>query len=88
MRVTRAVLGIRTPQRSRTTRREAGARPVRSSPNSGAGTREAPPQDSGRLEAGQPTDRGAGGRPHGSDKGREGGGEGGGVPPAQKPEYP
>ncbi|PKW06000.1 hypothetical protein SAMN05428944_6959 [Streptomyces sp. 1222.5] len=46
------------------------------------------PQDSGRLKAGQPTDRGPGGHPHGSDKGRKGGGEGGGVPPAQKPEHP
>ncbi|MER6426556.1 hypothetical protein ABT272_02215 [Streptomyces sp900105245] len=48
----------------------------------------ATPQDSGRLKAGQPTDRGTGGHPHGPDKGRKGGGEGGGVPPAQKPEHP
>lgn len=29
-----------------------------------------------------------GGRPHGSDKGKRGGGEGGGVPPAQSNEFP
>lgn len=29
-----------------------------------------------------------GARPHGTDKGSKGGGEGGGVPPAQQPPYP
>ncbi|MFG3009772.1 hypothetical protein ACGFZB_04805 [Streptomyces cinerochromogenes] len=47
----------------------------------------AAPQDSGELKARQ-TGRGAGGRPHGTDKGGKGGGEGGGVPPAQQPEHP
>ncbi|KOX11063.1 hypothetical protein [Streptomyces sp. NRRL B-3648] len=47
----------------------------------------ATPQDSGELKARQ---RGgdAGTRPHGTDKGAEGGGEGGGVPPAQQPDHP
>ncbi|MED7922828.1 hypothetical protein SMD20_01175 [Nonomuraea sp. LP-02] len=27
-------------------------------------------------------------RPHGTDKGRKGGGKGGGVPPGQQPPYP
>ncbi|MET8613216.1 MULTISPECIES: hypothetical protein [Streptomyces] len=46
----------------------------------------ATPQDSGELKARQA--RGAETRPHGSDKGDKGGGEGGGVPPAQRPEHP
>ncbi|MGW5371828.1 hypothetical protein ACWER6_15020 [Streptomyces sp. NPDC004009] len=46
------------------------------------------PQDSGELKARQSAGRGAEGRPHGSDKGRKGGGEGGGVPPAQQPDHP
>jgi hypothetical protein len=29
-----------------------------------------------------------GGRPHGTDKGRKGGGRGGGVPPGQRSPYP
>ncbi|GGW41423.1 hypothetical protein GCM10010503_17010 [Streptomyces lucensis JCM 4490] len=48
----------------------------------------ATPQDSGELKARQTADGGAGGRPHGTDKGKKGGGEGGGVPPAQQPEHP
>ncbi|GEJ98698.1 hypothetical protein ACWDU8_11590 [Streptomyces sp. NPDC003388] len=48
----------------------------------------ATPQDSGELKARQSAGRGAEDRPHGSDKGRKGGGEGGGVPPAQQPEHP
>ncbi|MEU1710405.1 hypothetical protein ABZ478_34500 [Streptomyces sp. NPDC005706] len=46
------------------------------------------PQDSGQLKARQNTRRGAGARPHGPDKGEKGGGEGGGVPPAQQPDHP
>ncbi|MEV7689777.1 hypothetical protein ACFW1F_29040 [Streptomyces bungoensis] len=48
----------------------------------------ATPQDSGELKARQKTERGGGARPHGPDKGGKGGGEGGGVPPAQQPEHP
>ena len=48
----------------------------------------ATPQDSGQMKARQQAERAAGGRPHGSDKGEKGGGEGGGVPPAQRPEHP
>ncbi|MER7521092.1 hypothetical protein [Streptomyces sp. NPDC126499] len=49
----------------------------------GAGT----PQDSSALKANQPAGpRGKGGRPHGTDKGERGGGEGGGTPPDQQPE--
>jgi anti-anti-sigma regulatory factor len=46
------------------------------------------PQDSGQMKARQEAERAAGGRPHGSDKGEKGGGEGGGVPPAQRPDHP
>ncbi|GGY86733.1 hypothetical protein CP967_29890 [Streptomyces nitrosporeus] len=46
------------------------------------------PQDSAELKARQPgTPRGSG-RPHGTDKGRSGGGRGGGIPPAQRPDHP
>ncbi|WP_251092020.1 hypothetical protein [Streptomyces sp. Caat 7-52] len=48
----------------------------------------ATPQDSGELKARQRPGHGAGARPHGSDKGAKGGGEGGGVPPAQQPDHP
>lgn len=51
----------------------------------------AAPQDSGEQKARQTTDRAAGDRPHGSPKGAKGakgGGEGGGVPPAQQPDHP
>ncbi|MET9954074.1 hypothetical protein ABZ135_21325 [Streptomyces sp. NPDC006339] len=40
------------------------------------------PQNSAALKAEQP--RGKGGRPHGTDKGERGGGEGGGTPPDQQ----
>ncbi|MEU6666831.1 ANTAR domain-containing protein [Streptomyces sp. NPDC046727] len=48
----------------------------------------ATPQDSGELKARQAARRDAEARPHGSDKGEKGGGEGGGVPPAQRPDHP
>ncbi|MFD8394995.1 ANTAR domain-containing protein [Streptomyces sp. NPDC059680] len=48
----------------------------------------ATPQDSGQTKARHAAERAAGGRPHGSDKGKKGGGEGGGVPPAQQPDHP
>ncbi|MBL1084570.1 hypothetical protein JK359_21810 [Streptomyces actinomycinicus] len=47
----------------------------------------ATPQDVAELKARQ-AHRDEAGRPHGSDKGAKGGGEGGGVPPAQQPEHP
>jgi hypothetical protein len=47
----------------------------------------ATPQDIGELKARQKADR-TGPRPHGSDKGEKGGGQGGGVPPAQRPDHP
>ncbi|MFF7972375.1 ANTAR domain-containing protein [Streptomyces sp. NPDC007905] len=48
----------------------------------------ATPQDSGELKARQAAGRGERARPHGPDKGKKGGGEGGGVPPAQQPDHP
>ncbi|MGW2488234.1 ANTAR domain-containing protein [Streptomyces sp. NPDC001606] len=48
----------------------------------------ATPQDSGELRARQQAGKGTGAHPHGTDKGKKGGGEGGGVPPAQQPEHP
>lgn len=45
------------------------------------------PQDSGELKARQAKDTNDA-RAHGTDKGRKGGGEGGGVPPDQQPEHP
>ncbi|MFD6286521.1 hypothetical protein [Streptomyces sp. NPDC060205] len=48
----------------------------------------ATPQDSGELKARQGAAQDAGTRPHGTDKGKKGGGEGGGVPPAQQPDHP
>ncbi|MEV6114542.1 ANTAR domain-containing protein [Streptomyces sp. NPDC052109] len=48
----------------------------------------ATPQDSGELKARQAAARRADDRAHGSDKGEKGGGEGGGVPPAQRPDHP
>lgn len=45
------------------------------------------PEDSRRTKAAE-GDGGAGGHPHGTDKGAKGGGEGGGVPPAQQPDHP
>ncbi|GAA3387546.1 hypothetical protein [Streptomyces roseoviridis] len=48
----------------------------------GAGT----PQDSSALKANQPAGSRGKGRPHGTDKGERGGGEGGGTPPDQQPE--
>ncbi|MEU0060600.1 hypothetical protein [Streptomyces sp. NPDC006334] len=47
----------------------------------------ATPEDSRRLKASQ-AGGGASGHPHGTDKGDKGGGEGGGVPPAQQPDHP
>ncbi|MGW0706341.1 hypothetical protein ACWD4G_10305 [Streptomyces sp. NPDC002643] len=46
----------------------------------------ATPQHSGEHKAGQ--DRLRAGHAHGTDKGDKGGGEGGGVPPDQRPEHP
>ncbi|WP_189888103.1 hypothetical protein [Streptomyces xantholiticus] len=48
----------------------------------GAGT----PEDSQSLKA-EERDKG-GGRPHGTDRGHKGGGEGGGTPPDQQPNHP
>ncbi|MGW5651293.1 hypothetical protein [Streptomyces humi] len=47
----------------------------------------ATPQHSGELKARQTGDT-DGGHVHGTDKGTKGGGEGGGVPPDQRPEHP
>ncbi|MCG7207220.1 hypothetical protein [Streptomyces arenae] len=47
----------------------------------------ATPQDSGELKARQTEDTGEG-HAHGTDKGARGGGEGGGVPPDQRPDHP
>ncbi|MFF5970401.1 hypothetical protein ACFY7C_02635 [Streptomyces sp. NPDC012769] len=45
----------------------------------------ATPQDSAALKAQQASEpRGKRGRPHGTDKGERGGGEGGGTPPDQR----
>jgi len=46
------------------------------------------PQDSQELKASQESEGGAGARAHGTDRGDKGGGEGGGTPPAQRPEHP
>lgn len=48
----------------------------------GAGT----PQDSRELKASQDSQHGA--PAHGTDRGDKGGGEGGGTPPAQRPDHP
>ncbi|MGK5543602.1 hypothetical protein ACSNOH_02515 [Streptomyces sp. URMC 127] len=47
-------------------------------------------QESAESKAGLDRKAGPGGpeRAHGSDKGRKGGGRGGGVPPEQSPEHP
>jgi hypothetical protein len=42
-------------------------------------------QDSAKLHAGE---KPRAGHPHGTDKGRKGGGRGGGVPPEQRPPHP
>lgn len=48
----------------------------------GAGT----PQDSQARKAAEPTVNG--GRAHGTDRGKKGGGRGGGTPPEQQPDHP
>lgn len=49
----------------------------------------ATPQDSRELKAQAPREEAARkGRPHGTDKGHKGGGEGGAVPPEQRPDHP
>lgn len=47
-------------------------------------------QDAAEAKAGMDRRIGPGGseRPHSTDKGRRGGGEGGGVPPDQEPDHP
>jgi hypothetical protein len=47
----------------------------------------ATPQRSGELKARQAEDT-DGGHAHGTDKGNKGGGEGGKVPPDQRPDHP
>ncbi|WP_282695320.1 hypothetical protein [Streptomyces sp. CC208A] len=48
----------------------------------------ATPQESGETKAREAPRDALKGRPHGSDKGRRGGGEGGDVPPGQRPDHP
>ncbi|GAA2504539.1 hypothetical protein [Streptomyces longisporus] len=47
----------------------------------------ATPQRSGELKARQDQSKG-GGHAHGTDKGKKGGGKGGGVPPDQQADHP
>ncbi|WP_322982451.1 hypothetical protein [Streptomyces sp. S584] len=45
------------------------------------------PEDSAAMKARQ-SRHGPGGRAHGTDKGRKGGGRGGATPPEQRPDHP
>ncbi|MGW3152245.1 hypothetical protein ACWDG1_48325 [Streptomyces sp. NPDC001177] len=60
--------------------------PTRTNPNSGARKGGAAPQLSAELQARHT--EGEDGHPHGTDKGRKGGGEGSGVPPGQQTDHP